>query len=136
MSTLDIPVATYLEKLSQDIGTTHLFEKTSQTQFVIHFEPPIIQIEKTPFGCLMSRRIESLGDDVKEELYAHLLFANFLGQGTGSSAICLESDMRSINIILLIDFEIDYKNFCLALEEFLNYSDFWGDEIAKKKIQL
>jgi hypothetical protein len=133
---LDIPVAQYLEKLSQDVGTTSLFEEASETRFIIKFEPPLIEIEKTSFGCLMSRQVESLGDEASEELCAHLLFANFLGQGTGSSAICLGSDMKTISLILLIDFEIDYKSFCLTLEEFLNYSDFWGGEIAKKKIQL
>ena len=129
----DIPIEQYLQKMNSELQSTSLYQKESETLFILSFEDDVIELTKTPLGCFFSRIIGNLPDEESESLLIYLLFANFLGQGTASSALCLNDDLKTLSLVLPITYEIDYKNFRYLLEEFLNYSDFWKSEIVKKK---
>ena len=56
--------------------------------------------------------------------------ANLLGQGTGGAAIGIDSSEKFFILTHTFPFEINYKTFHESLEDFLNYIDFWKEEIT------
>ena len=67
----------------------------------------------------------------KEELLTLLMKANFLGQGTGGSVIGLTEDESFLTLSLALPYEMDYKAFREAVEDFVNFIDYWKGQIVK-----
>lgn len=64
-----------------------------------------------------------------EELYyTTLLSANLFGQGTKGSVLGLNVDGSVVTLTLVIDYDIEYKEFRDLLEDFINNVDFWREE--------
>lgn len=67
----------------------------------------------------------------KEELFIFLMRANLLGQGTGSARIGIEAEEKSLTLSLGLPYEMNYQLFRETIEDFVNYLQFWRDEVAK-----
>ncbi len=72
----------------------------------------------------------------KEALFIHLMKANLLGQGTGGAAIGIDSSEEFFTLSQTLTFEVTYKAFHEALEDFLNYIDYWKEEVPKLQISF
>jgi len=53
-----------------------------------------------------------------------------LGQVTGGAAIGIDSSEKFLVLTHALPFEINYKTFHESIEDFLNYIDFWKDEVT------
>ncbi len=69
----------------------------------------------------------------REELFILLMKANFLGQGTGGGAIGLEENENFLTLSLVLPYDMNYKMFKDALEDFTNYLDYWREELIRFK---
>lgn len=69
----------------------------------------------------------------REELFILLMKANFLGQGTGGAAIALDENENFLTLSLVLPYDMNYKIFKDALEDFTNYLDYWREELIRHK---
>ncbi|GAB4185564.1 MAG: hypothetical protein Tsb0015_02570 [Simkaniaceae bacterium] len=68
-----------------------------------------------------------------EEFYIYMMRANFLGQGTGKSVIGLDAEEKDLTLAFTIPYEVNYLEFKEKLEDFVNYTEYWREEIKKFK---
>ena len=61
--------------------------------------------------------------------------ANFLGQGTGGATIGLKEDESFLTLSLSLPYEMNYRAFKDAVEEFVNYLEYWKSEAARHETQ-
>ena len=59
--------------------------------------------------------------------------ANFLGQGTGDATIGLDENENFLTLSLVLPYDMNYKMFKDALEDFVNYLDYWKEELIRHK---
>jgi len=57
--------------------------------------------------------------------------ANLLGQGTGDGAIGLDADEKTMLFSLAIERNLNYEEFKMSLEEFVNYCAFWRRQLTE-----
>lgn len=81
-------------------------------------------------GCTFFARMGICPLHKREELFIYLMKANLLGQGTGGSVIGLDRDEKFLTLHLILPYELKYKAFKDALEDFVNYLDFWKNELS------
>ena len=55
--------------------------------------------------------------------------ANFLGQGTGGAVIGMDPEENLLTLSLLLPYDMNYKMFREALEDFANFLDYWKTEL-------
>lgn len=67
----------------------------------------------------------------KEELFILLMKGNFLGQGTGGAVIALDENENFLTLSSILPYDMNYKTFKEALEDFANYLDFWREELVR-----
>ena len=83
-------------------------------------------------GVFFSARIIELPKEKnKESLFIYLMKANLMGQGTGGSAIGIDASEKYLTLSHTLPFEVNYKTFRETLEDFLNYIDYWKEEIPR-----
>lgn len=69
----------------------------------------------------------------REELFMLLMKANFLGQGTGGSTIGLDENENFLTLSSILPYDMSYKTFKDALEDFANHLDYWREELLLHK---
>ena len=72
----------------------------------------------------------------KEALFIYLMKANLLGQGTGGSAIGIDAKEKFLTLSLTLPYEVNYKIFRERIEDFMNYLDFWREEVPRFQERL
>ncbi len=90
-----------------------------------------ISIRQLETGVYFFAKISAPPATKKEELLTELMKANFLGQGTGGACIGLSEDESSLTLSHALPYEMNYKTFKEALEDFANFLDYWKKETAK-----
>ncbi len=90
-----------------------------------------IFVKENDDGYHLFAEITTLPAHKKEELLILLMRANFLGQGTGGSAIGLDREEKFLTLSLGIPYEVNYKAFRETIEEFTNFVSYWRTEISK-----
>lgn len=71
----------------------------------------------------------------REEIFIYLMRANLLGQGTGSAVLSIDEKETNIRLNKALPPSIDYSSFKYAVEEFVNYMDYWKEEVEKLQKQ-
>ena len=113
---------------------THLFEDLKLGQapafdqvgtLTLHLAPFSILMTKTDDGAHISAPIAPLPLKDKDRLLLTVMEANFLGQGTGGSVIGLKEDESFLTLASTLPYEIDYASFKEAIEDFVNYLEYW-----------
>jgi hypothetical protein len=69
----------------------------------------------------------------KEDMLGLLMKANFLGQGTGGSTIGITEDESFLTLSLCLPYDMNYKEFKEALEDFVNFLDYWEVKLTSKQ---
>ena len=54
---------------------------------------------------------------------------NFLGQGTGGGVLAMDDNEKFLTLTLTMPYDINYKNFKETLEDFVNFADYWRQEL-------
>ncbi len=114
---LSIPLATQID--SKNIYQIKLGSKT-----------PIDCVDLLP-GLGLRAPIAAIPNRRKEEIFVYVMRANLLGQGTALSRIGMDKQEKSLTLSLGIPYELDYRSFREAFEEFANHLIYWRAEILK-----
>ncbi len=67
----------------------------------------------------------------KEDFFLLLMRANFLGQGTGGSVLGMDKEEKYLTLSSIIPYDVDAKRFKELVEDFVNFVDYWRDELAR-----
>ena len=121
-----------IENLSSELKLKLIPKKDEKGlyQLKIGFSPQI-SIEELELGVFFQAPILPISQKVnKEDLFIYLMKANLLGQGTGGSVIGIDSSEQFFTLTLILPFEINYRIFHESLEDYLNYIDYWKEEIT------
>ena len=120
-----------LEQLCKELAITtpslnekkiYPFRLTSEVEVALKDLDPGVAMQAQICPCPNLRR---------EELFIYLMRANLLGQGTGGSRIGIDSEEKFLTLSLGLPYEMNYKIFKDALEDFVNYLIYWRDIVAK-----
>ncbi|MDR2539456.1 MAG: type III secretion system chaperone [Chlamydiales bacterium] len=106
-----------------------LFKENQLFLLKLHKELIITFLELDP-GCTFFATIGTCPLNKQEEVFIYLMKANLLGQGTGGSVIGLSRDEKFLTLRLVLPYDMNYKVFKDALEDFTNYLDFWKNELS------
>lgn len=120
-----------IENLSSELNLEAVPQKDKKGlyQLKVGSSPQISLRELDPGVFLETRILPIPKEGNKEALYIYLMKANLLGQGTGGGAIGIDPSEKFLTLSLTLPFEVNYKTFHESLEDFLNYIDFWKEEI-------
>lgn len=124
-----------LESFKKEFGFPfHALKNTQKTKFSISLsEEEEIFVDDLEPGLFLHVLLGTNILGTREDLYIHLMHANFLGQGTGKSIIGLDPEEKYLTLSYLFPYEIDYTIFKGMLEDFLNYSTYWKEYIQNYK---
>lgn len=95
----------------------------------------VIAFRELDPGCTFFATIGPCPAHKREELFIYLMKANLLGQGTGGGVISLDQDEKFLTLCLVLPYDMKYKIFKDALEDFTNYLDFWKKELSNYQQQ-
>ena len=122
-----------IETLVDELKLNEIPQKDKKGCFElkIHAFTPISIKELEP-GVFFSAKIMELPKEGnKEALYIYLMKANLLGQGTGGGAIGIDASEKYLTLSQTLPFEVNYEVFHDTLEDFLNFIDYWKEEVPK-----
>lgn len=74
--------------------------------------------------------IHTLPSNNQEDLFIHLMKANFLGQATGGAVIGISVDEKYLTLSDVMPYELSYQEFRNRIEDFVNYLIYWQKEIT------
>lgn len=124
---------TYLSKLTDQFGIEKhkmigrgAYELAGLGSFPLFFK-------ETEPGFYLESVITTCPDQKLEELFSLLMNANFLGQGTGGGCIALDGEGKFLTLSVDLPYDMEYKNFLEILEDFINYREYWKEEIQKQQ---
>lgn len=115
-----------------ELGEVPLKEGKDTWQFPLN---PLLTIKMQELDPGMSfwARIGPCPAAKREELFILLMKANFLGQGTGGSTIALDENENFLTLSCVLPYDMNYKMFKDALEDFANFLDYWREELIRHK---
>lgn len=120
----------YITQLLKEFGLeVPQFEKEGPIQIKL-FSHPVEMVQLDP-GAHFSAKIAPLPSKEKDEFMLKLMQANFLGQGTGGATLGLKEDESFLTLSLSLPYEMNYRAFKDAVEEFVNYLEYWKAETAR-----
>jgi hypothetical protein len=114
-----------LKKLVEDLTLEDSFSKEDKLYVVKLQTELVITFRELDPGCTFFAKIGICPLNKREELFIYLL-----GQGTGGSVIGLDRDEKFLTLFLVLPYDMKYKVFKDALEDFTNYLDFWKEELS------
>lgn len=124
----------YLTKLSEELQLDPLLPKDETNLFHLGVSPTLtLTFKELEKGLFFSGRIAECPAEKREDLFILLSRANFLGQGTRGGSISLDNDEKFLTLSLHIPYDINYKTFKETVEDFVNYIDYWREELIRHK---
>ncbi|MBF5059364.1 type III secretion system chaperone [Candidatus Neptunochlamydia vexilliferae] len=127
-----------IEMVAEELKLGAIPQKNKEGFYELRVSPgSLILIRELDPGLFLSAKILPIPKAKnKEALFIHLMKANLLGQGTGGGAIGIDEKEKFFTLSLTLPFEVDYKTFHESLEDFLNYIDYWKEEIVHLQTSL
>lgn len=123
---------TFLKTLSEELKLDPSFKKDKELFYTVSLNPELeVKVKESDPGMLFLGRIGPCPTLKKEELFTYLMKANFLGQGTGGASIGFDESGNCLTLSLNLPYDLNYKLFRDALEDFVNYIDYWKSELIR-----
>lgn len=124
----------YLKTLAEELEMDAVPEREAGNVFRLDLNPltQIVLQELDP-GFSLWGKIGPCPTVKKEELFMLLMKANFLGQGTGGASIGLDENGNLLTLSSVFPYDMSYKTFRDALEDFANFADYWREELIRHK---
>ena len=121
-----------VEQLAHDLEFPTPSPKDEKKQIHLSLNPTLtLSLQQLDPGILFYSPIGPCPAKKKEELFILLMKANFLGQGTGGAFIGLDPEEKFLTLSLVMPYDMNYKTFKGAVEDFANYADYWREELIK-----
>jgi hypothetical protein len=115
------------------LGSPPSFERDGKVKVMLATYS--IEILKLDPGAHFSASIAAPPTKEKEEFLLKMMKANFLGQGTGGGVLGMKEDESFLTLSLSLPYEMNYKAFKDAVEEFVNYLEYWKTEAARHEAE-
>lgn len=112
-----------------ELGSPPPLEKDGSAKVEL-FSFTITMVKLDP-GVHFSAMIAPPPTKEMEEFLLKMMKANFLGQGTGGGVLGMNEDESFLTLSLSLPYEMNYRAFRDAIEEFVNYLEYWKTETAK-----
>jgi len=106
-------------------------EKNKQGFFGLKFGTREIFLRDLVPGVYLKSIIGAVPGGNQEELFSYLMRANYLSQGTGQSVLGVDDEGKNFQLLLHYGHDLNFRIFKLLIEDFVNYAEYWSDEIAK-----
>ena len=124
----------HLKTLSEELELGAVPEKEAGNIYQLQLNSQIkITLQEMDPGISFWSRIGPCPLVKKEDLFILLMKANFLGQGTGGACIGLDENENFLTLSSILPYDMNYKLFKDALEDFANYLDYWREELIRHK---
>lgn len=120
----------YLTQLVENLALEDALSKENKLYTLKLHKKLIITFRELDPGCTFFSTIGTCPLNKREEVFIYLMKANLLGQGTGGSIIGLDREEKFLTLSLALPYDMKYKVFKDALEDFTNYLDFWKNELS------
>ena len=116
------------EKLSLPLN----LEKDKEGYYTFTLNPEIsLSLKELQPGFFIRAKLGPAPEGSHEELYIHLMKANYLGQGTAGAFIGMDEKAENFTLTKACRHETTYKEFKDLLEVYINYYEYWKVKIAK-----
>ena len=123
-----------LKTLCEELEIEEAPKKTEDGLYPFALNPETtVSFKELDPGVALWARIGQCPTVKREELFILLMKANFLGQGTGGASIALDENENYLTLSLVLPYDMNYKIFKDALEDFTNYLDYWREELIRHK---
>ena len=119
-----------LTQLVENLALEDALSKENKLYTLKLHKELIITFRELDPGCTFFATIGTCPINKQEEVFIYLMKANLLGQGTGGSVIGLDRDEKFLTLCLSLPYDMKYKVFKDALEDFTNYLNFWKEELS------
>lgn len=123
---------TLLKTLNEELKLEAVLKMDKEQYYPVLLNPELeVKIKELDPGTLFFAKIGPCPKLKREELFTYLMKANFLGQGTGGASIGFNESENCLTLSLVLPYDLNYKLFRDALEDFVNYIDYWKAEIIR-----
>ncbi|MBS0629833.1 MAG: type III secretion system chaperone [Verrucomicrobia bacterium] len=120
----------YLKQLCEELNLDpHL--RNENGRFYLPFPSATVEVKPLEPGVYFHSPIRSCPNVKKEELFIQLMKANLFGQGTMGSTIALNGNDNLLTLSRGMAYDMDYRAFRGALEDFINIVEYWREEIDR-----
>jgi hypothetical protein len=126
----------FVEQLFAELGLrgSPVFEKDESLKVMIGAFP--IEVTKLDPGVHLAATVAPLPTKDREDFLLKVMEANFLGQGTGGGVLGLREDESCLTLSLSLPYEMSYRSFKDAVEEFVNFLEYWNKETQTSSGEL
>ncbi|NGX39501.1 MAG: hypothetical protein KR126chlam1_00830 [Chlamydiae bacterium] len=122
----------HLKELCEDLELDPNLEKSKVGNYLLPITESLqIEVKNLDPGVYFFSPISPCPKQKKEELFILLMKANLFGQGTFGAAIGLEEKENLLTLSRDIHYDMDYRAYREALEDFTNIVQYWRDEVAR-----
>lgn len=122
----------HLTQLMQDLEMDSFPSKDKEGLFQLMLNPETkISFKELEPGMFMVSPIKECPEKNREEVLTLMMRANFLGLGTGGSVIALDAEEKFLTLSIGLPYDMNYKEFKGIVEDFVNFLDYWKDELMR-----
>jgi len=123
-----------LTQLSDELQLGGKPRKDKEQTYSLGFADALdVKIQERDADVTLFARLAICPEEKREKLFSYLMKANFLGQGTGGSSIGYDESENSLTLSSILPYDLDYKTLRNAIEDFVNYVEYWKTEISEHK---
>lgn len=122
----------YIRQLLSELEINDMPSKNDKGFYPVSLTEDITFFCKDLFpGILITSPIVLCPKEHREALFTYLMKANFLGLSTGGAAIGLDEEEKFLTLSRVIPYDINFKTFKEAAEDFANFLELWKNEIER-----
>jgi len=123
---------TFVPQLSKELKLESAVTSPGPGVYTLSLDVQPVTIAEIPNGFTLRTIIAPFPKNNQEENFASLVMrANLFGPHSNGTILGLTDDTHNLIVTRAIDYQVDYSQFKVILEEFLNFADFWREETNK-----
>ena len=122
----------YLKELCEDLEIDSNLKKSKQGFYLLPLTDSLgLEIKPLDPGVFFYSPICPCPEVKREELFIQLMKANLFGQGTLGATIALHDEENLLTLSKAMSYDMDYRAFRDALEDFANIVEYWREEVDR-----
>jgi hypothetical protein len=121
-----------LEKLIAQLKSDFNFEipqKEDKSYELVFSETITISFNPFDENFNLNSKLFTFKEVPGQSELSHLLLGNLFGQATGGGILSLNIEGKELFLTKTFDYDINYKDFRDEVEDFVNYCEFWEEEM-------
>lgn len=131
---MDGEIQQFTEELAESLGLEDDLHPDENEIYTLNLgEGLIIQYADLNPGLDLVSYLEKLPEENLETFLMALMRVNLFGRGTGGCVLGYDLESRFITHKRALPYALKYRDFKEAIEDFVNYVEFWKEQIAKIK---